>query len=141
MRIIEKAYGYIIRIHNQKKQVLVFEHLNPYAGFQIPKGTVEEGETPLQAVLREMEEETGLQGLKVENKIAQDVWKNDDGEMHHRHFYKLTSSEDVEDEWMIKPTGGGGEEGVVFKFFWIESSEDVKLARGHGDYLDDVLSY
>lgn len=41
----------------------MFEH--PYAGIQIPAGTVEEGERPLDAALRETAEETGLTEVKL----------------------------------------------------------------------------
>ncbi|MBU1880260.1 MAG: NUDIX domain-containing protein, partial [Chloroflexi bacterium] len=39
-------------------ELLLFQH--PYAGVQVPAGTVEDGETPAQAALREAAEETGL---------------------------------------------------------------------------------
>jgi len=56
MPTIHKVAVFITR-HNDT-ELLVFEH--PYAGIQIPAGTVEEGETPTQAAVREAAEETGL---------------------------------------------------------------------------------
>jgi len=42
-------------------ELLVFQH--PTAGIQLPAGTIDDGETPLQAVVREVFEETGLTSL------------------------------------------------------------------------------
>lgn len=57
-RTIEKVTAFITRKSKDGYQLLLIEH--PYAGIQIPAGTVEPPETPEQAVLREIREETGL---------------------------------------------------------------------------------
>ena len=57
-RIIEKVTGFVTRPGGDGNELLLFRH--PYAGIQIPAGTVEPGETPERAVLREIAEETGL---------------------------------------------------------------------------------
>ncbi len=62
--IIEKVTAFITRPSADGRpsaeghDLLLFEH--PYAGIQIPAGTVEEGETPEAAAFREAFEETGL---------------------------------------------------------------------------------
>ena len=55
---IEKVTAFVIRQTCKGDELLLFEH--PYAGIQIPAGTVEAGEMPEQTVLREVAEETGL---------------------------------------------------------------------------------
>jgi 8-oxo-dGTP pyrophosphatase MutT (NUDIX family) len=62
-KIIEKVTAFITRQSKNGDELLLFEH--PYAGIQIPAGTVEDGETPEQAVLREAAEETGLTSLSI----------------------------------------------------------------------------
>lgn len=62
-RIIEKVTAFVTRRTEQGTDLLLFEH--PHTGIQIPAGTVEAGETPRQAVLREVAEETGLARLSV----------------------------------------------------------------------------
>ena len=57
-RIIEKVTAFITRKTESGHMLLLFEH--PYAGIQIPAGTVEPSENPEQAVIREVFEETGL---------------------------------------------------------------------------------
>ena len=58
-----KVTAFITRPSPQGGELLLFEH--PYAGVQIPAGTVEEGEAPRQAALRETREETGLTEVTV----------------------------------------------------------------------------
>ncbi len=58
LQSIEKVTAFITRSSGDSQQLLLLKH--PHAGIQIPAGTVEPGETPEQAVLREVCEETGL---------------------------------------------------------------------------------
>lgn len=138
MTLIRKAYGYVTRIKEGKTQVLVFQHPIAEAGIQIPKGTVKPKEDTYHAVIREIEEETGLKIFRVENLLAEDFWKNDDDAIHNRFFYKIAVS-CFQDEWKWQPTGGGEEEGLSFHFFWISSENKVELIRGQGDYLNLVF--
>jgi 8-oxo-dGTP pyrophosphatase MutT (NUDIX family) len=57
-RKIEKVTAFITRQTKTGHQLLLLDH--PYAGIQIPAGTVEPDENPEQAVRRETFEETGL---------------------------------------------------------------------------------
>lgn len=63
--IIEKVGAYIIRENSKDhNQLLIFAHKNhPEAPVQIPGGTIKPGETPREAVIREVREETGLPTL------------------------------------------------------------------------------
>ncbi|MEZ4865356.1 MAG: NUDIX domain-containing protein [Caldilineaceae bacterium] len=56
--VLEKVTAFVVRIHRDEHQLLLFEH--PTAGIQVPAGTVEAGEAPATAALREAQEETGL---------------------------------------------------------------------------------
>lgn len=60
MEILEKVTCFV---RNKKNQLALFKH--PYAGVQIPAGTVEFGESPEEAALREAYEETGLHDVKI----------------------------------------------------------------------------
>lgn len=136
---IKKAYGYICRVNEGIIQVLVFRHSVLEAGIQIPKGTVMPKESTKDAVIREMQEETGLKDFKVEKLLAEDFWENDDGIIHNRFFYKIHVCE-TPDEWNYAPTGGGDEAGLMFHYFWISSKDEVELIRGHGDYLHLIFN-
>lgn len=133
MQVLEKAFGYITRECEGRIQVLVFEQNTAGAGIQIPKGTVEEGETPLEAVIREMAEETGLTNLEVKGLIAHDYAEHYSGALQKRYFYHLISN-DPRPTWQHNPTGVN-EGNLQFTFYWIEDKDAVVLAKGHGDYL------
>jgi 8-oxo-dGTP pyrophosphatase MutT (NUDIX family) len=60
---VGKVAAFVIRRTPGGAELLLFEH--PYAGIQLPAGTVEEGETAEQAACREAAEETGLAGLAL----------------------------------------------------------------------------
>ena len=66
--MIQKVTAFIIRKKGKSPQLLLFEH--PHAGIQIPAGTVEEGETPQEAILRELREETGLEQVSIINLLG-----------------------------------------------------------------------
>jgi 8-oxo-dGTP pyrophosphatase MutT (NUDIX family) len=58
---MQEVTAFVTRIAQGERELLLFRH--PYAGTQIPAGTVEENETPEEAVRREVLEETGLSKL------------------------------------------------------------------------------
>ena len=62
--ILEKVTAFILRQRPGGPNLLLFEH--PSAGIQIPAGTVEDGEDPQIAAVREAGEESGLSDLKLE---------------------------------------------------------------------------
>ena len=65
---VEKVTAFVTRERNGVRELILFRH--PTAGIQIPAGTVEDGETPEAAVIREVFEETGLQGVKIEQLLG-----------------------------------------------------------------------
>ncbi len=68
MTRLEKVTAFILRQRTSSPEVLLFEH--PSAGIQVPAGTVEPGEDPESAALREGSEESGLDGLTLEAHIT-----------------------------------------------------------------------
>lgn len=84
-----KVFAYIT--HNQ--HLLVFSHpFAPEAGIQVPAGTINEGEHPEKAVLREAFEETGLTDLTLDSFLGEQERDMSDfgrNEIHHRRFYHL----------------------------------------------------
>lgn len=64
---IGKVTAFITRDTDAGRELLIFKH--PNAGIQLPAGTMETGETPEIAVLREVSEESGL-GLTAVRIVA-----------------------------------------------------------------------
>jgi 8-oxo-dGTP pyrophosphatase MutT (NUDIX family) len=67
-RIVEKVTAFVTRSSEEGHDLLLFQH--PNAGVQVPAGTVEAGETPEAAVLREAVEETGLAPLTIRRALG-----------------------------------------------------------------------
>ncbi|MBI1259786.1 MAG: NUDIX domain-containing protein [Chloroflexi bacterium] len=61
--VVGKVTAFITRETNEVRQLLVFTH--PNAGVQLPGGTMEAGETPEIAILREVQEETTLTSVEI----------------------------------------------------------------------------
>ncbi len=68
--IAQKVTALIMRETRAGRQLLLFRH--PNAGIQIPAGTMEEGEEPDAAALREGREESGLSALAVVRHLGTD---------------------------------------------------------------------
>jgi 8-oxo-dGTP pyrophosphatase MutT (NUDIX family) len=68
MPILDKVAAFILRGEGAERELLLFRH--PTAGIQLPAGTVEPGETVEAAVLREVQEETGLAQVEIVRKLA-----------------------------------------------------------------------
>lgn len=67
----KKVHAYITREKEGVMQLLVFKHRDiREAGIQVPGGTVDEGETLEAAILREVQEESGLRHFCIERFLS-----------------------------------------------------------------------
>ena len=66
---MEKVTAFVTRGIGESAELLVFAH--PTAGIQLPAGTVEIMERPETAVVREVEEETGLRDVHLETRLGE----------------------------------------------------------------------
>ncbi len=71
--ILGKVTVFIMRPSPRGDELLLFEH--PHAGIQIPAGTMEPGEPPAQAALREANEETGLAELTISRFLGEHEYR------------------------------------------------------------------
>lgn len=78
MNIIEKVTGFVTRDTADGLELLLFKH--PFAGIQIPAGTVEKNEPPEEAVLREVREETGLTAVEIQTDLGTEIEMLPDGQ-------------------------------------------------------------
>jgi 8-oxo-dGTP pyrophosphatase MutT (NUDIX family) len=68
MSVLLKVTAFVVRPSPAGGDLLLFRH--PYAGVQIPAGSVDEAEAPQHAVLREVAEETGLTDVHLLDELA-----------------------------------------------------------------------
>lgn len=135
-RIKGKVLAYIT--HQQK--LLVFSH--PYeqeAGIQVPAGTIEEGETPEQAVLREAFEETGLTDLVLDGFLGEqerDMVDFGREEIQHRYFYHLRYQGQPQAVWQhAELFPSDSHEPHIFEFFWATLPDQVPALIADHDFL------
>lgn len=130
MKTVRKAVAVVLRPGATGHEVLVFRH--PDAGVQLPKGTVEPQEMIEAAVLRELEEESGLD-LRTQPEFI-GTWQRtvgggpkEDGplEINEWHIGILRTDADLPDHWHHQAHGSPAEDGLIFKFFWIPVDETL----------------
>lgn len=118
--------------------LLVHRHRDfPFVGLQVPAGTMDEGEEPEAAVLRETTEESGLTDLSVVSLVGRYAYEAPwDGTTHDRHVFHLELDGPPRKSWSHAVTAGEADKGLVFVYEWLPLDGTIELAGGQGDLLD-----
>ena len=138
MKRRRRVYAYI----TCDKGVLILEHPeHPDAGLQVPGGTVETGETPEEAVIREVYEETNLSDVSIKAQLGYrefDMSPYDMQEMQEAWFYHLHCHQAAEDEWFHEESFG--KDGPIpFRLYWAKLPyEGPSLIAHHGLFLGSL---
>ncbi|WP_436345763.1 NUDIX hydrolase [Natronorubrum sp. FCH18a] len=129
---VQKACAYITR---QTGELLVFDGPG-HDGLQIPKGTLEAGESPREALFREVVEESGLGTLSSTSHLTTDVWTRRESppKRYVRHFFHSTVHE-PRDQWTHTVTDGGEEHGAEFDLHWVQPTTSQEFALELDDYV------
>lgn len=139
---VRKAQAYI----TQGTRLLVFTQPQyPEAGTQVPSGTVEAGETPAQAVIREAHEETGLSAFTLGlflGEYERDMCDFDKDEIHHRFVYHLYTTDDVPETWDHVELFASSDPKTrpIFRFKWVNLTDGLPdLIADHGKLLPKLI--
>ena len=117
---VAKVVAFITRPRPAGADLLVFDH--PRAGVQLPAGTLERGEAPVDGARREAWEETGLDRLGLVQALG-------GGSFH------FASEVETPAEWWVKTPDGGG---LCWRCRWA-ALPDVQLVAPQREWLDAVL--
>lgn len=91
-------------------RILLFRH--PLAGTQLVKGTIENGETPGEAALRELAEESGISDAVIERDLG--CWKA--GHLDQVwSFHLCRAGRELPERWAYQTQDDNGH---LFEFFW-----------------------
>ena len=140
LRIVEKVVAYVTR----DSCFLVFRHVDFDAGIQVPAGTLEPGESPCDGVLREAQEETGLDSLVVLRFLGvrdYDMSPYGLAELHRRYYFHVECRGDAPSVWRhfeSHPSGCPSKR-IEFELYWVRLPDQVpELAGSQGDFLTEL---
>ncbi len=137
----EKVVAYI----TCRGHLLVFRQpKSPEAGIQVPAGTIDPGESPATAILREAHEETGLDGLTIRSFLGarEFQFRRNTGkrERVRRHYFHLEcDTADVTRRWihLEQTPSEGPPDPIPFELYWVKYPENVPPLSGS---LDEMLA-
>ncbi len=125
-------------------ELLVFRHRDEAwdeSGLQVPAGSIELGELPEDAALREAREETGLDSVRLVRKLGETQYDLSPyrDEVHHRHVFQMTVDEETPVRWVSRAEDPGDGSGVIrFECYWIPLTRGHVLSGGQGALLGRV---
>jgi len=125
-------------------KLLVFRHTDysfEEVGIQVPAGTMKPGETPEQAALREVREETGLEGFDNVTFLGTADFDISPTrfEIQHRHFFHLTYSGEAPERWATQELHDGLKKPTNFECFWIDLEKAHVLQSGQSAMVWKLL--
>lgn len=121
-----KACPVVLRTVQNHLEILAFEH--PLAGLQLIKGTIEAGEHPADAAVRELHEESGIEGVAA---VDLGLWESGyEGQVWSLHLCQVAHP--LPDTWVHHTQDDGGHD---FRFFW-HPLDQVPSDRWHRLFRD-----
>jgi 8-oxo-dGTP pyrophosphatase MutT (NUDIX family) len=105
-----KACPILLRNLDSGAELLVFQH--PNAGVQLIKGSIEAGEEPARAALRELAEESGICEARVNRRLG--TWEAN-YEDQVWEMIEIQALNQLPDTWNFHTEDDGGRD---FQFFW-----------------------
>lgn len=138
--LVRKVVGYVLR----DDRLLVFTHDDvplEEAGIQVPAGSIERGEEPRDAAVREVLEETGVE-TRVVKELGIEHYDISPSrpEIHERHFFQLEPADaDLPERWAageFSPSGSGA--GARWTCWWLPIQHGHVLSAGFGARLGQL---
>jgi 8-oxo-dGTP pyrophosphatase MutT (NUDIX family) len=136
-----KVIAIIYRIKNNQKEILVFDHRDMLdAGTQIVGGTVEENENLIDALIREIKEEAGLEFNSSDFIfVGKTLYSRlDRSELNTRHYFKVQTNT-LPDLFNHQVISTGEDNGLIFDYYWMNIPLAQKKLTGKFYELLDYL--
>lgn len=133
-----RVAAYVIRWRAAGPELLVFDHVDfPEAGTQVPAGGLEPGETPADAAVREVAEETGLTGAGLVAELGvSDHPHPVTGQPRRTTYVQLDVPDGPVGPWAHRVAGDGEDGGLRFACRFIPLPLAARLADHQDEFLD-----
>ncbi|MFU8852912.1 NUDIX hydrolase [Micromonospora sp. SL1-18] len=137
-----RVAAYVIRRTGAGPQLLVFDHVDfPEAGTQVPAGGIEPGETPAEAAVREVAEETGLTGVEAVAELGVSERPHPEtGQARRTTYVQLHVPGRPADGWVHQVAGNGEDDGLRFACRFVSLTLAAHLADHQNEFLDRIHS-
>jgi 8-oxo-dGTP diphosphatase len=132
----QRVIAYITR-DTERRELLVFEQDDPGAGVQVPAGRLDPGEELVPALLREIEEESGLTGLRLVGELP--GFEEHYPSRYENHGFHLVPTGELPDEWEHVVQGDGDDAGYVFRFRWEPIEQGMTLFNRRNPVIHRLL--
>ncbi len=86
--LIEKAGGLIVRDSDSGEKEIYVVHRGRHNDWSVPKGHIDSGETPVQAAIREVGEETGFH-CSIQQQLPPYFYQTPEGQQVVVHFFLM----------------------------------------------------
>lgn len=121
-------------------KLLVFRHLDfsyEEVGIQVPAGSIEPNETPKEAALRELKEETDYSDFEIIAELGTATYDITPyrEEIQERHFFFAKPTTDLPERWQSQENHDGVQPPTKFECFWIPLKQAHVLQSGQGSLL------
>jgi 8-oxo-dGTP pyrophosphatase MutT (NUDIX family) len=134
----QRVVAYITRDSAQGRELLVFEiPAEPGSGVQVPAGRLDPGEELEPALMREIEEESGLTGLRLLRELP--GFEEHYPTRYENHGYHLVPTDELPDEWDHVVQGDGDDAGFVFRFRWAPIEPGMLLFNRRNPVIHRLL--
>jgi len=136
VKVAQKVVAYIVR----DGRIVVFRHGDDESldesGIQVPAGTINPGELPADAALREAYEETGLPGLRLVRYLGAGEYdmRPAQDSVHVRHFFELTVDGEVPEQWTVYEAGH-----IRFDLYWVPLRQAHVVGGGQAAMVGRLL--
>lgn len=143
METKRKVLAYITRGEENNRELLVFERKNhAELGLEVPGGTIEKDELIIDALYREIEEETGIsrEQLELQGKVNKtNYFPKDKDTVYERTIFHLAHIAESQDAWEHEVQGDGSDQGRVFSIRFVPLEQLPHLARNQDQAIPLII--